>query len=138
MLMLMLGGACEASEKDLDEYIDACAERGDATCKCVWDLVEQAHPSQDACYDLYDVTDKRRECTHRALGDDDRDVYEILHCRVSAENTLASCYSNLCDKSKEGKMTGIGDCLDLYSERLQDCEALPASTKEVVMDCLQD
>lgn len=136
-LFLALSGGCESSDKTIDSYLDAYAERGESTCKCVWDIVAAGYESQDACFDFFEVSEEGRQCVRMTL-DDDGHAVEILECRIDAEEAHASCLAALCDKSKEAKMEGAATCKASYDNRLQQCEALKASTKEEIMDCLAE
>ena len=136
-LLLALSNGCESLDKDIDSYLDAYAERGESTCMCVWDIVRPAYESQDACFEFFEVSDEGRDCVHMTLDDDDH-AAEILGCRVDAERAQASCLGALCNMSKEAKAEGAGDCKDSYDNMLMACEALKASTKEEIMDCLAD
>lgn len=136
-LLLALSGGCESSDETIDSYLDAYAERGESTCKCVWDIVSGDYQSQDACYDFFEVSNAGRQCVRMTLDDDDHAV-EILECRIDAEEAHASCLGALCDMSKEAKMEGASTCKATYDNMLKECEALKASTKEEIMDCLAE
>ncbi len=136
-LLLALSGGCESHERSIDSYLDAYEERGESTCKCVWDIVTPPYESKDACFEFFDVTDERRECVHMTL-DDDTHAAEILQCRVDAERSHSICLASLCDMSKEAKAAGAKDCKDDFDDLLGECEALKASTKEEITDCLAD
>ncbi len=137
ILLLTLISGCESSDKTIDSYLDSYAERGELTCMCVWDIVSAGFESQDACYDFFEVSAAGRQCVRTTLDDDEHAV-EILDCRIDAEQAHASCLGALCDMSKEAKMEGASSCKVSYDNMLKECEALKASSKEELMDCLAE
>jgi len=104
---------------------------------CAWDIVSPAHDSQEACFDFFEISDAGRDCVRTTLDDDEHSA-EILECRVDAEKANASCLGALCGMSKEDKTTGAGGCKTRFDDMLMECEALKASTKEELTECLAE
>ncbi|MEZ4384407.1 MAG: hypothetical protein R3A79_23970 [Nannocystaceae bacterium] len=134
-LLLCLTVACNEGAEDIDDYLDAYAERGDITCKCVWDIVMEDYQTQAACFSAVEITPARRTCMHQYFDEED-DLVEVFTCRVDAEVALENCYASLCDLSKDGKMAGVSDCQQAYMADLDGCPPVTAAAKEETMECL--
>ena len=134
-LLLSLCAGCKEGADDIDDYLDAYAERGDVTCKCVWDIVVDNYATQAECFEAVEITPARRTCMHQYFDEED-DLVEVFTCRVDAENALEACYASICDKSKEGKIAGVDECQEAYMADLDGCPAVTAAAKEETMECL--